>query len=201
MPTEIADPASRTCAIYVGNFTQGIQYKAFDWLLQAWGQAVQSEPGIQLTLYGAGKTEEWAAYAEAHGCGNTVIFAGPTSHIWAAHRQAGFLILPSRSEGMSNALLEAMASGLPVIVSDIPGNTAIVRDEIEGLVVPVDDVDALSAAILTLYRSPELRRQMGQSGRARAMERFSLNVVAEQLEAAYRRARDEDATQGMTPLV
>ena len=62
-------------------------------------------------------------------------------------------------------------------------------------------VDALSAAILTLYRSPELRRQMGQSGRARAMERFSLNVVAEQLEAAYRRARDEDATQGMTPLV
>lgn len=201
MPTEIADPASRTCAIYVGNFTQGIQYKAFDWLLQAWGQAVQSEPGIQLTLYGAGKTEEWAAYAEAHGCGNTVIFAGPTSHIWAVHHQAGFLILPSRSEGMSNALLEAMASGLPVIVSDIPGNTAIVRDGIEGLVVPVDDVDALSAAILTLYRSPELRRQMGQSGRARAMERFSLNVVAEQLEAAYRRARDEDATQGMTPLV
>ena len=193
MPTEIADPASRTCAIYVGNFTQGIQYKAFDWLLQAWGRAVQSEPGIQLTLYGAGKTEEWATYAEAHGCGNTVIFAGPTSHIWAAHHQAGFLILPSRSEGMSNALLEAMASGLPVIVSDIPGNTAIVRDGIEGLVVPVDDVAALSAAILTLYRSPELRRQMGQSGRARVGERFSLSVVAEQLEAAYHRAREEDA--------
>ena len=192
IPVKIADPVRQTKAMYVGNFTQGLRHKAFDWLLKAWGQAVQSEPGIQLTLYGAGNTEEWVAYAEAQGCGNTVTFAGSTSDIWAAHRQAGFFILPSRREGMSNALLEAMASGLPAIVSDIPGNTAVIRDGIEGLVVPVDDVEALERAILRLARSPELRASLGQAARGRVQEQFAISVVAEQLEIAYSRAIRED---------
>ena len=87
------------------------------------------------------------------------------------------LILPS-GEGMSMLCWKPWRRACRHRIG-YTGNTAIVRDGIEVLVVPVDDVDALSAAILTLY-SPELRRQMGQSG-ARGQWRFSLNVVAEQL--------------------
>ena len=193
VPSEPANPGRHADAIYIGNFTQGVAFKGFDVLLRAWGRAVQAEPDMHLHLYGAGKTQEWEAFARAQGCGDSVVFEGPAGDVWAVHRQAGFLVLPSRREGMSNALLEAMGSGLPAVVSDIPGNTAVVRNGVEGLVVPVDDAEALAAAMLTLYRSPGLRQQMGRAARARAQEKFALDVVVAQLEAVYGRARDEDA--------
>ena len=95
-------------------------------------------------------------------------------------------MLPSRKEGLSNALLEAMASGLPSVVSDIPGNVAVVRDGVEGLVVPAGDVAALAEAMVKLYRSPELRDRMGSAARKTIEARFTISAVAEQLEAAYR---------------
>lgn len=193
VPSEAADPSGCADAIYVGNFTQGDAYKGFDVLLQAWGKAIQAEPDMRLRLFGAGDAHLWKVYAREQGCEDSIVFEGKTDDVWAAHRQAGFLVLPSRREGMSNALLEAMASGLPSVVSDIPGNTAAIRNGVDGLVVPVDDVEALAAAILKLYRSPELRARMGTAAREWAKEKFAMAVVAEQLEAAYCRATDEDS--------
>lgn len=193
VPAVAAEPERQADAVFIGNFTQGVAFKGFDVLFKAWGRALQAEPGLHLRLYGAGDTSAWAAFAQAQGCGASVTFAGPAADVWAVHRQAGFLLLPSRREGMSNALLEAMASGLPAVVSAIPGNMAVVRDGGEGLVVPVDDVDALTAAILKMHRAPELRARMGRAARARAQAEFALDVVVGQVEAAYRRARAEDA--------
>ena len=193
MPGEGADPVRHADAIYVGNFTQGAGHKGFDVLFKAWGQAIQAEPGMRLRLYGAGETKRWAAFAQQHGCGDSVLFAGPAIDVWAVHRQAGFLLLPSRREGMSNALLEALASGLPVVVSDIPGNTAVVRDGVEGLIVPVDDVEALAAAILKLFRNPDLRARLGRAACDRAREKYAMAMVVGQLETAYLRARAEDS--------
>lgn len=192
VPGEPADPGRDADAIYIGNFTQGDAYKGFDVLLKAWGKAIQAEPGMRLHLYGAGQTKAWEAFSRTQGCGESVVFEGPARDVWAVHRQSGFLLLPSRREGMSNALLEAMASGLPAVVSDIPGNTAVVRNGVEGLVVPMDDVEALADAILKLFRSGELRTRLGQAARARARTEFAMPVVVEQLEAAYERAINED---------
>lgn len=186
-PAQLAEPAAHADAVYIGNFTQGSAHKGFDVLLQAWGQALRMEPGMRLRLFGAGDTAPWKAYAGEQGCGESVTFEGPTDHIASAHRQSGFLVLPSRKEGLSNALLEAMASGLPSVVSDIPGNVAVVRDGVEGLVVPVGDVAALAEAMVKLYRSPELRTRMGSAARKTIEARFAISAVAEQLEAAYRK--------------
>lgn len=188
IPAEAADPARNSDAIYVGNFTQGFEWKGFDVLFQAWGQAHRREPGMRLHLYGRGDWRPWAAYAEEQGCGGSVLFEGETGDVWAAHRRSGFMILPSRREGLSNALLEAMASGLPAVVSDLPGNLAVVEDGKNGIVVPMGDVDRLAAAMVDLYRSPEWRVRMGRAARARMEERFAMGKVAEMLESAYRGA-------------
>lgn len=191
IPDAAADPGGHTDALYVGNFTQGGETKGFDVLLQAWGKAVGSEPGMRLQLYGRGDTSQWENYAAEHGCGSSVVFAGETDDVRAAHRRSGFLVIPSRREGLSNALLEAMASGLPSVVSDIPGNVAAVRDGVEGIVVPVGDAEALASAMVSLYRSPSRRAQMGRAARERVQDTFTIQTVVEQVEHAYRLAMAE----------
>ena len=81
---------------------------------------------------------------------------------------AAVFVLPSRFEGMPNALLEAMAAGLAVIVTDAsPGPLEVVEPGVSGLVVPSDDPDALAAAMASLASDPERCRRMGAAARAR----------------------------------
>jgi glycosyltransferase involved in cell wall biosynthesis len=92
---------------------------------------------------------------------------------------------------MPRSILEAMASGKPVVATDIAG----CRDEVvhgeTGLLVPVGDAEALSQAILTLLRDPDLARRMGQAGQQRAKELFDERVVCERIVAAYHRLVEE----------
>ncbi len=191
LPEVPADPARQTEVLYVGNFTQGAAHKGFDVLLRAWGLAVAQEPGLRLRLCGAGETSGWQAFAREQGGGDSVVFAGRVADIGARHRQAGCLVLPSRKEGISNALLEAQAAGLPAVVSDIPGNRAVVEDGVTGLVVPVGDAPALAAALVRLQRDPGLRARMGQAARARVARNFAIDRIAARLEAVYRVALAE----------
>lgn len=188
LPDQVADPGTFSDALYVGNFTQGAAHKGFDILFKAWGLVMSKEPGIQLRVCGAGDVERWKSFADEQGCRDSILFEGRVVDVADMHRRSGFLVLPSRKEGISNALLEAMASGLPAVVSNIPGNTVAVRDGIEGFVVPVGDVDALASSMLNLIRNPELRGKMGRAARERAERVFAMDAVSEQLERAYRQA-------------
>ncbi len=191
IPSVAADAVAHTDAIYVGNLTKGSAYKGFDTLFRAWGLAMKAESGLRLRLYGAGDPGPWRDLAAREGCGDSVVFEGRTEDVDAALRSGGFFLLPSRREGLSNALLEAMAHGLPSVVSDIPGNRAAIRDGLDGFVVPAEDPEAFARAILRLYRSPALRDQLGRSARARAESVFAMPVVAAQLEDAFQRAFEE----------
>lgn len=192
LPEEVARPEEHSGAIYAGNFYQGAIYKAFDVLLKAWGLAHKEEPAMRLRMFGSGGTERWRRVAEKEGCGDSVEFMGKTEILRDEFLKSGFLVLPSRVEGLSNVLLEAQALGLPAVVSDIGGNAAVVRDGENGLVVPVGDADALADAMVKMYRSPALRAEMGRAARARIMEDFEIGKIAARLEAVYRQATEAD---------
>jgi len=191
-PSQGANPREYTGGLYVGNFRQGAWHKAFDVLIQAFAIAVRREPGMRFRLYGRGDTSGWVKFAREQGCEEKMDFAGETDDVLSALRQCGFFVLPSRVEGLSNALLEAMSMGVPVVVSAIPANTEVVRNGVEGIVVPVGDADALATAMLELYRAPELRVRLGMAARKRIQEEFDIGKVAEQLERAYQQAIHEE---------
>lgn len=93
--------------------------------------------------------------------------------------------LSSDWEGMSNALLEAMAAGLPVVATAVGGTPEVVVDGVTGILVPPRDPDALAEAILRLLRDPDLRRSMGQAARARIEQHFSIEETVRRTEELY----------------
>ena len=111
---------------------------------------------------------------------------GDVRDVW---RRAAIALLPSSyGEGVPKALLEAASCGRPIIASDMPGCRDVVVDGETGLLVPVGDVAALTAAIRSLVGDPERRARMGAAGRARALREFAEERVAEQTLALLRLA-------------
>jgi sugar transferase (PEP-CTERM/EpsH1 system associated) len=94
-------------------------------------------------------------------------------------------VLPSLGEGISNTILEAMATGLPVIASDVGGNPELVRDGITGRLVPAADSSALARAMLDVVRDRASAQRMGAAGRARALSQFSLDGMVRRYRTLY----------------
>jgi len=93
------------------------------------------------------------------------------------YRDALFFVLSSNEEGLAIVILEAMASGLPVVSTDCGGPATAIRDQETGFLTPVGDAGALAAAMEKLLVDPALRERMGKEGRRVAEERFSLNAA------------------------
>ena len=95
--------------------------------------------------------------------------------------------LTSRSEGMPNAILEAMAAGLPCVVTDAGDSGKVIHHQDTGYVVPVGDVDALTARVIELAAQPDLRRVMGQRGQAIIQQNFDLHAMIARYQELYSR--------------
>jgi len=104
--------------------------------------------------------------------------------------RAHVAVLPSRREGLPKSLLEAAACGRPMIATDVPGCREIAIHERTGLLVPVDDHQALAAAMLRLMRAPQQRMQFGNAARQLVEERFSDGLIGAATVALYRRLLD-----------
>ena len=104
----------------------------------------------------------------------------------AVLQAAHIACLPSYREGLPKSLLEAAACGLPIVTTDAPGCREVVRDGVNGLLVPVRDAEALAAALKKLIDDPELRRSMGEQSRVLAETEFGLETVIAQTLAVYR---------------
>jgi glycosyltransferase involved in cell wall biosynthesis len=94
-------------------------------------------------------------------------------------------VLPSLSEGLSNSILESMAAGVPVVATAVGGTPELVEDGVTGYLVPPRDAAALAAAITRLLDDPTLARRLGEAGRRRVVERFSLAAMVGATERLY----------------
>ena len=100
------------------------------------------------------------------------------------YRNADVFVLPSEREGMPLVLLEALAMGLPIVATDIPGNRDLVSDRQNGLLVPLGDAAALRQALLSVTTDPERYRRMSETSR-RLAERYSWQAVSAEFEQIY----------------
>jgi glycosyltransferase involved in cell wall biosynthesis len=101
-------------------------------------------------------------------------------------QQSHIVCLPSYREGLPKALIDAAACGRAIVTCDVPGCREVVREGENGLLVPARDSAALAAALRRLLEDPQLRRAMGEQGRARAVAEFSVERVLEQTLGLYR---------------
>jgi len=168
-----------------------IPRKAIDVLIKSFVAVHARFPQSELTIVGDGTLDRHLRrLAQDLGLGCAVRFAGYQPHEAMAefYRSADLFVLPSRFEGMSNALLEAMSSGLPVVVTDTGGVTELVEDN--GIVVQRSDPDELASAILTLLDDDDRRRHAGAASRKIA-EEFGWRSVAHSYLDMYRTAAEK----------
>ncbi len=169
-----------------------VYQKGLDVLLEALGGL--SEHSWSLTVVGDGpRRAELLAQATRLGIAERITFAGWKSgaDLAAAYAAANLFTYASRHEGMPNALLEAMASGLPAVATRIAGNEELVADGETGLLVPAEDVSALRGALATLIADPRLRQRYGAEARKRVQTRYSWHTVANQYAALLDQAASE----------
>src|SRR5262249_28813191 len=114
-----------------------------------------------------------------------VVFLGEIRNIPEFLNALDVYALPSISEGISNSLLEAMATGLPAIASAVGGNPEVVEDGESGLLFPVGDADSLRVRLLTLFEQPDLRARLGQSAVERVRREFSATAMIQNYERLY----------------
>ena len=186
--TERFQPAGETAAagplhlVFVGRL---VRQKGLDVLLEALSR-LPAALDYRLTIVGDGPLRaELADRAAAPGLSGRVAFAGWTAReaMPGLLRRADLFVFPSRDEGMPNAVLEAMASGLPVVATRISGNEELVIDGRTGCLVPPDDAAALAEALARLVADRALCRRMGAAGRERVVREYSWQSVAERYAA------------------
>lgn len=147
--------------------------------------ALLPEKPIRYVLVGRGeRMEELQAQARELGIADRVIFTGYRNDVSELYPAADAFFFPSFREGLSVALMEAMASGLPAIVGKIRGNTDLIDDGVEGLYMPLTPEGA-AEAIRKLYDDPALGARLGEAAREK-VRRFSAPEVQRKMREIYR---------------
>ncbi len=158
-------------------------------LLRAFDRVRRRRPEARLILVGRGDPEaerSLRALAEELALGERVAWLGQRADVVELLRAASVFAFPSHAEGLSLALLEAMACGCPIVASDIPGNTEVI-DVSTGITAQVREPQALAAGIEALLGDRESARRLGQAARARAVERHPLSGYVDGFANLFRR--------------
>jgi glycosyltransferase involved in cell wall biosynthesis len=162
--------------------------KDHDTLLAAFGRLAGEHPGAELWLVGNGpRLEVLEKKARDLGVAGQVKFLPATKDIRQLYRQADIFVLSSVNEALPNVILEAMATGLPVVATRVGGLPEAVVPEDTGLLVSPRDVPGLAAALGRLLDDPGTRRNLGRRGRERALEQFSFEAMVSRHEEVWAR--------------
>jgi len=155
-------------------------------LLQAFAALRVRRPNLRLTIVGDGQLRgELESQAAALGIGDDVMFIGAHNRVPELMRHFDVFVLPSINEGISNTILEAMASGLPVVAGRVGGNPEIVVDGVTGRLYEPSDSAGLEQALLSYVADPILRLAHGRAGRQRVVQNFSLDSMVDRYVTIY----------------
>lgn len=152
--------------------------KGIDVLLQAWHLVREQLPEAKLLLVGNGPIQpQLTQLAEALNILQSVEFAGLQSDVPAQFQRGFIATLPSRWEGMPNALLEAMACGSACVATRVSGSEDLIQDGVNGLLVEPDDYQGMAHALLSLLRDPEKAQNYGRAARTTVEQNYTLEQV------------------------
>lgn len=177
---------------YVANF---FPYKGHRDLVDSARTVVEAFPRVRFLLVGrdSGEMASVRDRIEAHGLSGNVLLTGERDDAARIIASSTLVAHPSHTEGFSNTILEAMAAGKPVVATDAGGIPEAVVDGVTGIIVPVGNAGKLADALLALLRDPDRARAMGQAGRKRVLERFTMGRMIEGMERFYERLLAERA--------
>jgi glycosyltransferase involved in cell wall biosynthesis len=170
------------------NRMKGIQY-----FLDAANILAGRFPDVRFLVVGDGENrKELEQYACRLGLGQRAVFTGFRSDVPELLSETAVSVLPSLSEGLSNSLLESMASGVPVVATRVGGNPEVVEHEVTGLLVPLRDSAALAAAVGRVLDDKDLAASFAQAGIRRVAELFSMERSVRETEHLYQRLVEAD---------
>ncbi len=170
----------------IGIVARLAQVKDHETLLKACKILFESDQSLKLLVVGDGQLRgSLEQLAQSLGISKQVIFTGMREDIPDLMRAMDIFVLSSVSEGISLTLLEAMACCLPVVATEVGGNPEVLVDGVTGFLVPSQQPELLASKVHTLIIDPELRKQMGEAGRQRVLDCFSLSTTAEKYRDMY----------------
>jgi glycosyltransferase involved in cell wall biosynthesis len=182
-------------ALVVGSLGRLSPQKNLDLFLEMAGRLVSGEAkgaggvaggGLRFVLAGGGPAlEDLRTRVARLGLDDRVVFTGPRQDVAQVLSSFDIFVLTSHTEGLPNAVMEAMAAGLPVVATRAGGTEELVEDAVTGHLVELGDGSALSGKVESLLADPEARLRMGQAGLRRVEREFSIERMVEQTVALY----------------
>ena len=142
--------------------------KRYDVMIDAFDKFHEKHPEYVLKIYGYGPDEDQIkAWIEEHGLTESILMCGFSKDPVGDGKDCKFFLITSDFEGISNALLEAMAAGMPVVSTDSPpgGARLLIKDHENGLLVPIRDADAIASAMCEFAENDELRKKCGENSK------------------------------------
>jgi L-malate glycosyltransferase len=170
--------------VLVGNMHSDV--KGHPWLIAAAPVIIGEFPSTKFVLVGDGEMRRsFEGQVEEAGLGRNFIFLGRRNDVPQILSSCDIAVLPSRVEGLPNAVLEYMAAGLPVVASRVGGTGELLEDGATGLLVPPEDSAALSAALLRYLRNPAEAQAIASKGREFVTRNFSFERLIREVDELY----------------
>jgi len=185
-------PFTDTSSWVVGTVGRMQAVKAQTLLARAFVRALELQPALRqrlrLVMVGEGPLRAPAqAILDGAGISDLAWLPGDREDVPDVMRGLDVFVLPSLAEGISNTILEAMSSSLPVLATDVGGNADLVQAGVTGSLVAADDVDALAQALLRMAADPQRAQAMGMAGRVVVEQRFGLSAMVHSYQHLYDR--------------
>lgn len=172
---------------YIGIVARLSPVKNHKAMIDAFKLITKQKPKTKLLIVGDGELrEELHNYVEINRLNNVILFLGSRDDIPTILNALDIFVLSSNSEGLSMAIIEAMAAGLPVVATNVGGNKELVMDGINGLLVPPKCPESIANAVIKLVNNNSFATRLGNTGKDIFLNKFTINKMVEKFIEIYK---------------